>query len=276
MAIRRIKMKPFFSYYGGKYRVSGKFYPPPRYDTVVEPFAGSAGYSVRHCPKKAILIDAYKPIASIWDYLIGADASRILSLPDLDGREIDDVSGLSEAERYLIGFCVHQGSETPRKRESAFGRDKDASCWAGAKRKRIASQLPLIRNWRAIHGDYRNAPDIEATWFIDPPYCGDPGRRYAENVIDYSDLRDFVMSRKGQVIVCEGAGANWLPFEEAFINNGLHNKKSKEFVYIRDSGIELSEPFAKMAEKRISHAAGCGFGDPKPKRVRIVKKEIDE
>ena len=40
-------MKPFFRYYGGKWRDCAK-YPPPQFDTIVEPFAGSAGYSVRH------------------------------------------------------------------------------------------------------------------------------------------------------------------------------------------------------------------------------------
>ena len=39
-------LKPFWRYYGGKYRAAPA-YPPPRLGTIVEPFAGSAGYSLR-------------------------------------------------------------------------------------------------------------------------------------------------------------------------------------------------------------------------------------
>lgn len=31
-----------FPYYGSKQRLSMSFYPKPKYDTVIEPFAGSA------------------------------------------------------------------------------------------------------------------------------------------------------------------------------------------------------------------------------------------
>ena len=36
------KLKPFFTYYGGKYRAAPK-YPEPVHGSIVEPFAGSAG-----------------------------------------------------------------------------------------------------------------------------------------------------------------------------------------------------------------------------------------
>jgi hypothetical protein len=81
-------------------------------------------------------------------------------------------------------------------------------------RERIASQLPAIGHWQATQGDYRAIDDIEATWFIDPPYqlygatypCGSRG-------LDYTALAEWCRTRRGQVIVCEGQGARWLPFE---------------------------------------------------------------
>ena len=63
-------------------------------------------------------------------------------------------------------------------------------------------------------GDYRQAPDIEATWFIDPPYQHVPGRyHHGPETIDYDELAEWAMSRRGQVIVCEGPDGDWLPFE---------------------------------------------------------------
>lgn len=41
------KLKPFFTYFGGKYRIAPR-YPKPQYNTIIEPFAGSAGYSLRY------------------------------------------------------------------------------------------------------------------------------------------------------------------------------------------------------------------------------------
>ena len=33
-------LRPFFSYYGGKWRSAVKHYPAPEFDQIVEPFAG--------------------------------------------------------------------------------------------------------------------------------------------------------------------------------------------------------------------------------------------
>jgi site-specific DNA-adenine methylase len=48
-----------FAYYGAKHGLASK-YPRPRHPVVVEPFAGSAAYSVHHAATidHAILIDA--------------------------------------------------------------------------------------------------------------------------------------------------------------------------------------------------------------------------
>lgn len=46
-----MNLKPFFTFYGGKWRAA-PHYAPPEFATIVEPFAGAAGYSVRHHTKR--------------------------------------------------------------------------------------------------------------------------------------------------------------------------------------------------------------------------------
>lgn len=48
--------RTLMSYYGGKGKRIG-VYPPPEYDTIVEPFAGAAAYSLRYHEKKVLIID---------------------------------------------------------------------------------------------------------------------------------------------------------------------------------------------------------------------------
>jgi hypothetical protein len=47
-----------------------------------------------------------------------------------------------------------------------------------------------IKHWKIICGDYSEAPDIDATWFIDPPYKGESGMGYGygSNLINYDKL----------------------------------------------------------------------------------------
>jgi site-specific DNA-adenine methylase len=56
-------MQPFFLYYGGKWRLADRLGPPQR-DHVIEPFAGSAGYSVFWEPKKVTLIERDPVVAA--------------------------------------------------------------------------------------------------------------------------------------------------------------------------------------------------------------------
>jgi hypothetical protein len=59
---------------------------------------------------------------------------------------------------------------------------------------------------------YEQVPDIEATWFVDPPYATPAGRHYPFNRFDYAALALWCKNRRGQTIVCEDASSTWLPF----------------------------------------------------------------
>ena len=122
---------------------------------------------------------------------------------------------------YLLGFSVGNGRATPSYTVTSFGdktsypktdsRWRPNSTWTLTK-NRILKNLDLIKNWKITNLDYRELPDIEATFFIDAPYQYG-GSLYKENNINFQELGEWCKSRKGQVIVCENTKADWLPFK---------------------------------------------------------------
>jgi len=208
--------RPAFSYYGAKFRM-GRHYPPPRYSTIVEPFSGAAGYSVHYWDRDVILVDLDECIAAVWEYLIETEPADIRCLPliaaDTNIRKLD----IPEAAQWLIGFWSGQGTPHPRVTPSRWPNEMDGSQnsgWSAATREHVATVARKVSHWRIIHGDYRDAPDIEATWFIDPPYQK-KGKYYrcGSRDLDYGNIGSWCHSRRGQVMACENLGADWLPFE---------------------------------------------------------------
>ena len=55
-------LRPFIRYYGGKWRAA-PLYPAPMHSTIIEPFAGAAGYSMRYPDRDVILVERYPVIA---------------------------------------------------------------------------------------------------------------------------------------------------------------------------------------------------------------------
>jgi hypothetical protein len=209
-------IRPVFSYYGGKWRAAPR-YPAPQHDTIVEPFAGSAGYASRYPDRRVVLIEKNPKIAGAWRYLLRATASEIRALPLLaQGQSVDDLPIHQEA-RWLIGLCVNKGAASPRKSLTAWASSSSsksplgAEVWGSGRREQLAVSIDRIRHWTLIEGDYTAASDIVATWFIDPPYQI-AGKYYPTKVQDYASLGAWCRSRRGQVMVCENVGAEWLPF----------------------------------------------------------------
>lgn len=208
-----MKLRPFWRYYGGKWRAASK-YPTPRYRTIVEPFAGAAGYATRHHDCDVMLIDKDPVIAGLWRYLIAASPDEIRALPDIKpGQTVCDLNVPQEA-RWLIGFWCNSGAAHPVQTQSPWNATPGYFGWGEKARERVASQVPYIKHWRVFEGDYTQAPDVEATWFVDPPY-EQQGKhyRFGSQMLDFASLGAWAQSRVGQVIVCEQVGASWLPFE---------------------------------------------------------------
>lgn len=199
-----------FSYYGSKSKVVG-CYPKPKYDKIIEPFAGSARYSLRWYDRDVLLVDKYEIIVRIWKWLQQASKNDILSLPEPKlGETInrDEFDCIEQA--WLMGFLVQQGVNAPRLTVTKY-----AEKVIRTQKKNIANQLYKIKHWQIQEGDYNDIKNEEATWFIDPPYQFG-GEWYVKNNknLDYARLADWCMERKGQAIVCENTKADWLPFRQ--------------------------------------------------------------
>lgn len=233
-------LRPFWRYYGGKWRTAPT-YPAPAHSTIVEPFAGAAGYSLRYPDRNVILVDRYAVIAEIWRYLIRVPAREVLAIPEVD--DVGDLPGwVPEAARWLIGFTLNSAVTSPRNRLSS-GKSKLRSSgrkfegWTSATRDRVASQVDRIRHWRVIEGDYTAAPAVVATWFVDPPYRGTSGSHYVHgsSLIDYEALGEWCQTRRGHVVVCESAGADWLPFRGHGVTRGIGASLSQEAIWTKEA-----------------------------------------
>ena len=199
-----------FSYYGSKSKIVD-LYPSPRFGKIIEPFAGSARYSLKYFDREVLLVDKYPVIVDLWDYLKSASEKDILSLPDVNmGDDIREM-GLDPGARLLIGFCINGGSTEPK----SIGTDninRNFNSWNRDK-KRIARELYKIRHWEIRLGSYEDIPNESASWFIDPPYqYGGELYKVSNKSIDYPALAKWSQQREGQIIVCENARADWLPF----------------------------------------------------------------
>lgn len=222
------RLKPFFTYYGAKYRIGPK-YPPPTYRRLVEPFAGSAGYSVRYYWKQVELYDVHPAVYGTWDYLIKVSPQEVLKLP-LAVEDVRDLKIPQEA-RWLIGWWLNKGSSSVKHKASSWLKSgiRPNSMWGRAVRERIARQVPFIRHWKVFNASWESCPVHDATWFIDPPYQVG-GSCYTYHDIDYKVLSTWVQQLPGLVIACGQSSDTWLPFRH-FHNARGQAKKSSEVVW---------------------------------------------
>jgi len=227
-----------FYYYGAKNRYA-KRYPAPQHSLIVEPFAGSAGYAMRHLEQdgglRAVLVEKDPRVAELWRRLLGMSPEEVESypLPDVGDRTTDYFIMCSAASNALAKcktFKVTERAATEFRRM----------------RRRVARILRAVRGRvEVIEGDYTRAPNDEATWFIDPPYqvpadsasraANPAGMGYARGCdassMDYRRLARWCRSRRGQVIVCEYASATWLPFRPLVNAQNASGKKHLEGVW---------------------------------------------
>lgn len=200
----------FFPYFGGKFRRS-KLYPRPQHATVIEPFCGGAGFATKYRHRNVILSDTNPVVVATWDYLIHARSSEIRRLPAAI-QDLDDYPKLIPEQRYLIGWWLFRGCVHPRRRLSSWQPLRSpGSYWCATVRDRLAVQVNEIRHWKVSCHGYDRCPPWIGTWYVDPPYT-EMGKHYTNKFDEYQDLAEWCGRRRGQVIVCERKGADWMDF----------------------------------------------------------------
>jgi hypothetical protein len=121
-------LRPFWRYFGGKWRATPS-YPAPVHDTIVEPFAGAAGYALHYPERDVILVDCYPVVAEIWRWLIAVTPDEVHAIPLVDSVDVPGRCGVrslpgprSTAEgsakdnskaRHMIYFTSPRGCLSP-------------------------------------------------------------------------------------------------------------------------------------------------------------------
>jgi len=204
---------PFFTFFGSKWGKT-KRYPKPVHDTIIEPFAGSAGYASHFPERDVILCDTNPRIVAIWQYLIGASSDEICALPDIAAGQTLDTLNVSPGAKWLMGYWMAPYLSRPMNKPSSWmlKGHRPNQYWGPTVRARIANRVNQIRHWRIILGSYADLPNQKATWFVDGPYQHITKTAYHSKP-NFDHLSKWCKERDGQVIVCEQLGADWLPFE---------------------------------------------------------------
>jgi len=240
------KRKIMFYYYGRKQKI-GKEYPSPLHDTIIEPFAGSAAYSMLYWEKNVILCEKDDKVYGIWKYLQNASEKDIMDLPILEkGESLNNEiykSSLSIDEIHLIGFFLNPGSSCPKKSPGAF------CAWNDNTKKKLVGDLHKVKHWQIFKGDYRMLENQKATWFIDPPYQSSGGQyyRHGNKGFDYETLAKWTLERQGQVIVCENLGSDWLNFQPLINLKGQKHNRMEAIYYIENNKPKENDWFDVMA-----------------------------
>lgn len=240
-----MKIGPMFKWFGSKWQ-SAKRYPAPEHDTIIEPFAGGAGYSLNYVEHNVILWDDDLLVSTLWDWLIHTATSQlILDIPVGLSEGLDiRLLGLTAGQELLLKHWQRTNNVGDCWTISPWG--SKPGQWTANTRARLAEEISAIKHWTLAHTvDYIDTP---ATWYIDPPYLYN--YRYNKNfpAFDYNALVSFVqtISRKSLVIVCEakhpitGQIPGYLPFVDSHSSVTSRRKTtqshhSREVVYTRFS-----------------------------------------
>lgn len=176
-----------------------------------------------------MLIEKDSRVAEIWKWLIDiATPEAIMALPNL---KIGDRSS-----EFL--HIIHAATKMAFKYKTIKVTQVLERNWEISKRV-MAANVHKVKHWQIICGDYREAPDIEATWFIDPPYKSQPGLGYQHGSadLDYNELASWSLARRGEVISCEGTYGDYLPFQSLLKLAGVAGKRSDERIFYRPGSI---------------------------------------
>jgi site-specific DNA-adenine methylase len=202
-----------FKYSGNKRRMLKYLPAPPHGMMIVEPFAGSAAYSMAHSQfgRKIQLAEANEDVRVLWEWLrTEATEERLIELEKMRPKEKVQVATLKlpKPEETLMRLTcsgVYTGQLSSTILYSQHSVDFS----------NIRRLLPVIRNQvLPLLKDYRETVTLDGFMFLDPPYLGTQGNykdktNKIDQTIGLSDLeiRDFVLSLKQPYIFTYGDDA---------------------------------------------------------------------
>lgn len=234
---------PLFKWFGSKWSAS-KHYPEPRHGVIVEPFAGSAGYSLRHHEKDVILAENNVHILALWRWLVNEAAEgdiRDIPINIPEGTDIRTL-GLSDGQALLLKTWQRTNNVGDCWTVSSWGNKPGQ--WTENTRNRVAGEHHLVKHWHVTDDAFllMKTADRACTWFIDPPY--QHNYQYRSAPVDHAELARIVGGLDGQIIACEAACPktgrlpDWLPFEPfretvTSRRKATNNHHSKELMYLR-------------------------------------------
>lgn len=237
---------PLFKWFGSKW-LGSRYYPAPHSTKIVEPFAGGAGYSLRHSDREVIIAEANEYLFMLWDWLINdATAEKISAIP-LDLKEGSNITNLplSFGQQLLLKNWQRTNNVGNCWTVSPWG--SKPGQWTENTRNRVARDISCVKHWRVEKDGFALLEsdlslDSSIAWFIDPIY--QYNYQYGMKGFEYDRLASAVMQLRGQVVVCEAicpktsAVPNYLPF--TFFRDSVtsrrssgNNTHSKELIFFR-------------------------------------------
>jgi hypothetical protein len=233
---------PLFKWFGSKW-LSSKTLPAPIHDTIIEPFAGGAGYSLRYSSHKVLICESDTHISKLWAWLIreATEATiREIPLGVPEGTDIRTL-GLNAGQQLLLKTWQRTNNVGDCWTISSWGNKPGQ--WTANTRARVASEVGAVKHWEVRSDGLATLRECSqaATWLVDPPY--QYNYQYKSKPLDYQELGILIQKQSGQKIVCEaicprtGAVPDWLPF--TFFGERVtsrrkadNNHHSKELIWV--------------------------------------------
>jgi hypothetical protein len=194
---------------------------------VIEPFAGSMAYTLTHRPRFAIGVELDEQVVKLWNRVCGMSRAELETFPP-------PVVGERTKDLWVYGSAVSAWNlDVSYRTVTPFMINR----FEEQRRMALRHHDYATRSVLYAPGDYREAPDVECTWFIDPPYRGVP-QSYRHTDLDYDELAAWCSTRQGQVIICEGPDGDWLPFAkhrqwQGVPTYGVERRPIVEHVHVR-------------------------------------------
>ena len=239
---------PLFKWFGSKW-LSSRKYPAPLHDTLIEPFAGSAGYSLRHGDgRNVVLYESDAHLLRLWRWLIEEATEedvRQIPIQVPEGTDIRTL-GLTDGQQLLLKTWQRTNNVGDCWTISPWGNKPGQ--WTANTRARVAAEFEAVRGWKIFPEGLKSfTRPPTATWFVDPPYEFNYQYR-SKSPVDYSKLGQIVAALPGQQIVCEavcpktGRVPAWLPFvrfEDRITSRrkSTNNHHSKELLWTSANAI---------------------------------------